>query len=433
MEMSFGNAFSDYEAFKNPNFLSLKAAHDIYSSINVWFRICDKMNIDTSLWAGSLLGCVRHGSIIPWDDDGDAIIFESQADKICHTTFIAELNKYGYNLLLEKLSSSTTVLHIYREPNVEHLTDHPIHVDKKQLFHVNKTKYNRSMPFIKSGLLDIFMLRACDKGYQPTFTKYDRKTDYVTHGDIFPLKDSHLGSRVRVKILNKSEVYITRVYGKEALVRGKVTHFHDAEGKNMTEGNDIINHKQLHMLHLPSFVRKASHHDDTNFAEFVDLHVSRNSQILDLGCGSNGGTTGSLLASQGHEVTGVDFGIAASSGNQLHLVNEDFVCYIDADISKFNAIATRALNYLTSEEEAHFLSKIHQNMGSDCIFVIEMLDSKHSAYKKGLKLSDEEYILDNTYRRFVKSEDLRSRLRDKFMVLHDECGGKVYRLVLKRG
>ena len=44
-------------------------------------RICRKCDIQYNIVAGTLLGAVRHGGYIPWDDDADVALLRPEYEK----------------------------------------------------------------------------------------------------------------------------------------------------------------------------------------------------------------------------------------------------------------------------------------------------------------------------------------------------------------
>ena len=51
--------------------------------LNELIRVCDKHNIKMSVWAGTLLGAVRHKGMIPWDDDIDVCLCREEYERLC--------------------------------------------------------------------------------------------------------------------------------------------------------------------------------------------------------------------------------------------------------------------------------------------------------------------------------------------------------------
>ncbi len=64
---------------------------------------CEQINVDVIAAAGTLLGAIRHGGFIPWDDDADVFMFESDVLKLKDHLlslnvpfYIYEFNSWGH-------------------------------------------------------------------------------------------------------------------------------------------------------------------------------------------------------------------------------------------------------------------------------------------------------------------------------------------------
>ena len=71
--------------------------------LNEFIRICDENNLIYYMYAGSLLGAIRHKGFIPWDDDLDVVMYRKDFEKF-KEIFIA-LNHEKLELLCNETES----------------------------------------------------------------------------------------------------------------------------------------------------------------------------------------------------------------------------------------------------------------------------------------------------------------------------------------
>ena len=64
--------------------IELKKLQDmVYSIFKEFDRICTQNDIHYSMEGGTLLGAVKYGDFVPWDDDIDVVMERSQYENFC--------------------------------------------------------------------------------------------------------------------------------------------------------------------------------------------------------------------------------------------------------------------------------------------------------------------------------------------------------------
>jgi lipopolysaccharide cholinephosphotransferase len=139
--------------------------------LNEFDRVCKELNITYVLFAGTLLGAVRHQGFIPWDDDLDVLmsrkdyeIFISNADKFLDNKFFLQREfSDHWPMFFSKLRlNGTTCMEKYHaKDKKEH---HGIYIDIFPYDNAANTKFARKMQFLASKIV---IAKSLDKrGYE---------------------------------------------------------------------------------------------------------------------------------------------------------------------------------------------------------------------------------------------------------------------------
>lgn len=100
-------------------------------SLDVLSMVCEKLNIKFFLYGGSLLGAVKYGGFVPWDDDLDVALMRCDYEKLLEEG--PKLLPEGYEMQEPRLNKKTpypyaklrktdTVMveYVYRNININH-------------------------------------------------------------------------------------------------------------------------------------------------------------------------------------------------------------------------------------------------------------------------------------------------------------------------
>lgn len=174
-----------------PNTLSSKERRTlcIYQTFDAVAKLLDKHEILWTPMFGTLLGSVRHGGLIPHDQDADIVVLDKHMPRLRESVFLAELKRVGLELA-------------WHTPHFFKIwpADSPL-----------KTKNTDWKPwlYMNAPAIDVFAF-SVDK-QKKVWSTVDFRRSYPLEW-LFPLGETQFG-HTKVRIPRRSEHVLTKDYG----------------------------------------------------------------------------------------------------------------------------------------------------------------------------------------------------------------------------
>lgn len=202
-------------------------------------RVCRKLNINYMLFAGTLLGAIRHEDFIPWDDDLDIIMARPDYDRLLREAescldrekfFLQKEFSPGWPMFFSKLRlNGTTCLEKYH-PKCHH-THQGVYIDIFPYDNAARSEFGRKLQFYASKVVIAKSLFA--RGYE---TDSKKKKLFMTACRLLPMKPFLAITKGRKKDSEKvhsfyaaASGYAKNVYPRAFFQETRLGNFHGGQ------------------------------------------------------------------------------------------------------------------------------------------------------------------------------------------------------------
>jgi lipopolysaccharide cholinephosphotransferase len=224
-----GNAPSVSHEKIQETFLEPHAIQDLYQMLKDTTEILDRAGIKYVILSGTILGAVRHGGLIPWDDDVDITIFHEDEPKLINLKPAFEA--LGYQMMYD--TNKAVMYCISKKGNPS--------LDKRQ---------DLSFPFI-----DIFVMHKDKQTNRMVYSNW-RTREYFPNewfpvSAFYPIQKIQFGP-LTVNCIRHPEWYLAHYYGENWKQEGHVVPRHFQPRHKDTIKFKFNEHPEMLQPALPS-------------------------------------------------------------------------------------------------------------------------------------------------------------------------------------
>jgi lipopolysaccharide cholinephosphotransferase len=180
----------DFKTIQQLTYMESDAVQDLYQMLKDTTEIFDRAGIRYSASSGTLLGAVRHGGLIPWDDDADLVILHE--DELKLNTAKAAFSELGYQIVIDPWDSSVYRISKLGNPKVRDKITFPF-IDVAT---VSLNKKEQKVMYVNWRMQQYF------------------PTEWFKPEAFFPLSKCKFGP-IMLTCIHDSQWYLSHYYGQD--------------------------------------------------------------------------------------------------------------------------------------------------------------------------------------------------------------------------